>query len=135
VSDETVGGDGWRSLTLTNIRRNQQKWSVDTALSSSPGRDRAALPLRRGGDDGTTSPSSPRTSATSGATCLTARDGPRYPPGATEQQQQLQARRDARELAHPTNLDLFRSCSDVEAAAVNPEADIRPGLGDDAVES
>jgi Leucine-rich repeat (LRR) protein len=36
--------------------------------------------------------------------------------GATEQQQQ--ARRDPRERAQPTKLDLFRSCSDVEAAAV-----------------
>jgi hypothetical protein len=56
--------------------------------------------------------------------------------GATEQQQQQQqARRDARERAQPTKLDLFRSCSDVEAAAVDLEADIPPGLDDDAVES
>jgi hypothetical protein len=34
----------------------------------------------------------------------------------------------------PTKLDLFRSCSDVEAA-VDLEADIPPGLDDDAVES
>jgi hypothetical protein len=34
-----------------------------------------------------------------------------------------------------TKLDLFRSCSDVEAAAVDLDADIRPGLDDDAVES
>jgi hypothetical protein len=32
-------------------------------------------------------------------------------------------------------LALFRSCSDVEAAAVDLEADISPGLDDDAVES
>jgi hypothetical protein len=53
---------------------------------------------------------------------------------ATEKQQQ-QARRDARERAQPTKLDLFRSCSDVEGAAVDREADIPPGLDDDAVES
>jgi hypothetical protein len=54
--------------------------------------------------------------------------------GTTEQQQQ-QARRDARERAQPTKRDLFRPCSDVEAAAVDREADIAPGLDDDAVES
>jgi hypothetical protein len=32
-------------------------------------------------------------------------------------------------------LDLFRSCSDVEVAAVDLEADIPPGLDGDAVES
>jgi hypothetical protein len=45
------------------------------------------------------------------------------------------ARRDARERAQPTKLDLFRSCSDVEAAAVDLEADMPLGLDDDAVES
>jgi hypothetical protein len=55
---------------------------------------------------------------------------------ATEQHQQQQARRDAMERAQPTKLDLFRSCSDVEAAAVvDLEADIPPRLEDDAVES
>jgi hypothetical protein len=55
--------------------------------------------------------------------------------GATEQQQLQQARRDARVRAQRTKLDLFRSCSDVEAAAVDLEADILAGLNDDAVES
>jgi hypothetical protein len=44
-------------------------------------------------------------------------------------------RRAAKERAQPTKLDLFRSCSDVEAAAVDLEADIPPVLDDDAVES
>jgi hypothetical protein len=49
--------------------------------------------------------------------------------GATEQQQQLQGQSDARERAQPRKLDLFRSCSDVEAAAADLEADIPPGAG------
>jgi hypothetical protein len=63
----------------------------------------------------------PRTSATS----ITARDGPRHPP-ATEQQLQ-QAQSDASEQAQPTTLDLFRSCSDVEAAVVDLEGTSRRG--------
>jgi hypothetical protein len=56
--------------------------------------------------------------------------------GATERSSSSNnRRRDARERAQPTKLDLFRSCSDVEAAAVDLEADIPPGLDDDAVES
>jgi hypothetical protein len=43
-------------------------------------------------------------------------------------------RRDASERAQLTKLDLFRSCSDV-AAAADLEADIPPGLDEDAVES
>jgi hypothetical protein len=54
--------------------------------------------------------------------------------GATEQQLQ-QPRRDTMERAQPTKLDLFRSCIDVEVAAVDLEADIPPGLDDGAVES
>jgi hypothetical protein len=49
--------------------------------------------------------------------------------GAVEQQQQ-QARRDARERAQPTNW----ICSD-PAAAVDLEADVPPGLDGDTVES
>jgi hypothetical protein len=41
-------------------------------------------------------------------------------------QQQRQARRYVRELAQPTKLDLLRSCGDVQAAAVDLEADIPP---------
>jgi hypothetical protein len=44
-------------------------------------------------------------------------------------------RRDASERAAPTKLDLFRSGSAVEVAAVDLEADIPPGLDDDTVES
>jgi hypothetical protein len=43
-----------------------------------------------------------------------------------QQQHQQQARHDARERAQPTKLDLFRSCSDTDAAAVDLEADIPP---------
>jgi hypothetical protein len=92
-------------------------------------RDRAALPPRRGGNDQSRGP--PRHRA---RRAITVRDGPRHPPGATEQQQQ-QARRDARERVQPTKLDLFRSYSDVEPAAVDLEADIPPELDGDSVES
>jgi hypothetical protein len=51
-----------------------------------------------------------------------------------QQQQRQQARRDARERAQPTKLDLFRSCSNVGAAADLKE-DMPPGLNDNAVDS
>jgi hypothetical protein len=133
--DETGGGG--RSLTLTDIRRNQQKVERrygsfvlsgdETALrhrydeTEMMVQDQSLVPadLR---DIGRDVPSRP-------ATVLGTRQG------ATEQQQQQQVRRDARERPQPSKLDMFRSCSDVEAAAVDLEADIPPGLDDDAVES
>jgi hypothetical protein len=66
---------------------------------------------------------SPQTSARSGATC---HHGPRRSSSSAARCQGAGA---------AYELDLFRSCSDVEAAAVDLEADIPPGLDDDAVES
>jgi hypothetical protein len=83
----------------------------------------SALPLRRGGDDGAGPAPRPRGPPRHRARrAITARDGPRRQPG-----------RDGaatRERAQPRKLDLFLSCSDVEAAA----ADMPPRLDDDAVE-
>jgi hypothetical protein len=120
-----MGGGGGRSLTLMDIRRNQQKVERRYGSFVLAGDDRAALPLRRGADDGAGPVPRPRGPPTG-------RDVPSRPAtvpgirqGATEQQQQQQARRDAGEREQPTELDLFRSCCDVETAAVDLEADIR----------
>jgi hypothetical protein len=88
----------------------------------------SALPLR-GGDDGAEPVPRPRGPPRHRARRAITTSS------ATEQQQLQQARRDASERAQPTKPDLFRSCSDVETAAVDREADIPPGLDGDAVES
>jgi hypothetical protein len=84
----------------------------------------SALPLRRGGDGGAGPVPRPRGPPRHGARrAITARDGPRHPPGRDGTA--AAARRDARERAQPTKLDLFRSCSDVEEATVDLEASRR----------
>jgi hypothetical protein len=102
---------------------------LDYRISFVPGEDETALRYRydEGGDDGAGPVPRPR-----GPPRHLARDVPSRPAtvlGIARVQQlqhQQQERHDARERAQPTKLDLFRSCSDTDAAAVDLEADIPP---------